>query len=258
MVTILQQREIFHLEFLRALNRMLKPGCYVLKGGTNLRFFFGSIRYSEDMDIDVRDVPVGVLKDKVMEILKSSALRTVLKSFRIGDIVPPDMGKAKQTETVQRFKTHLITDSGEDLFTKVEFSRRGVEPAVKTETVLAEITRLYRIGPLIVPHYALETALAQKIRALADRRQVQARDVFDVYVLLGKGQETETLRNVSREKLAAANRQTLAISCAQYRDTVVEYLSEQDREHWGREDVWDEMVLRVSAFLERLAVRKAG
>mgnify|MGYP001601104310 FL=1 len=45
----LQLREIFHLEFLRWLGRKVKPDYYAIKGGTNLRFFFQSFRYSEDM-----------------------------------------------------------------------------------------------------------------------------------------------------------------------------------------------------------------
>jgi len=50
----LQLREIFHLEFLRWLGRKLKPKNYCLKGGANLRFYFNSFRYSEDMDIDAQ------------------------------------------------------------------------------------------------------------------------------------------------------------------------------------------------------------
>lgn len=48
-----QLREVFHLIFLGQLLRVSDPTLYVLKGGTNLRFFFHSPRYSEDMDIDV-------------------------------------------------------------------------------------------------------------------------------------------------------------------------------------------------------------
>lgn len=52
----LQMRELFHLEFLRWFGRKLAAEDYVLKGGVNLRFFLGSIRYSEDMDIDIQSV----------------------------------------------------------------------------------------------------------------------------------------------------------------------------------------------------------
>ena len=44
-----QQREIFHLLFLKRLLKVSNPRAFVLKGGINLRFFFSSPRYFEDM-----------------------------------------------------------------------------------------------------------------------------------------------------------------------------------------------------------------
>ena len=107
MYTDLQLREIFHIEFLRWLGRKLKPNQYALKGGVNLRLFFGSIRYSEDLDIDVMHVAVATLKKNVMQILENQSFLYALKAFGIGAIQPPDLTKAKQTETTQRFKIHL-------------------------------------------------------------------------------------------------------------------------------------------------------
>ena len=63
----LQFREIFHLEFLRRFARGIKRGRYALKGGSNLPFFFNSVRYSEDMDLDVNSVEVDILKEAVWD-----------------------------------------------------------------------------------------------------------------------------------------------------------------------------------------------
>lgn len=252
MIDSLQQREIFHLEFLRALNRTLKPEWYVLKGGTDLRFFFGSVRYSEDLDIDVKGITVSALKDKVMAIIQSPTLNTILRPFNIGEIIPPDLGKAKQTQTVQRFKVHLITTAGEDLFTKIEFSRKGFEAGVKTEMVTPAVTRFYKSAPLIVPHYSLETAARQKIRALADRKEIQARDLFDLFILHNRVEDTKAIKSIPREKIAVANKNILSLTYGQYRDTVVTYLSEEDQPTWSSEAFWDEIRLRTSAFLENL------
>ncbi|MEX0902291.1 MAG: nucleotidyl transferase AbiEii/AbiGii toxin family protein [Pseudohongiellaceae bacterium] len=52
MFTDTQRREIFHFCFLDRLLRQSDSDLYVLKGGVNLRFFFNSPRYSEDMDLD--------------------------------------------------------------------------------------------------------------------------------------------------------------------------------------------------------------
>jgi len=116
----LELREVFHLEFLRQLNIKLKTKYYALKGGTNLRFFYRSCRYSEDMDLDVKQVSIETLKEKVKEILESRSFQDNLKVYGIREVVPPDITKAKQTLTTQRFKVHLITYAGEDLFTKIE------------------------------------------------------------------------------------------------------------------------------------------
>ncbi|GAH31443.1 unnamed protein product, partial [marine sediment metagenome] len=120
----LQQIEVFHLEFLRWFGSKTDPKHYALKGGVNMRFFFGSIRYSEDMDLDLSDIRVDVLQDIVLKILITQTFIDNLRPYGIQRVSIQDMAKAKQTETTQRFKIHLITFAGEDLFTKIEFSRR--------------------------------------------------------------------------------------------------------------------------------------
>ena len=71
-----QLREIFHLVFLRALVRSVPLSTFALKGGVNLRFFFGSIRYSEDMNIDVSGLVVNALSEKVIKYLNRQGWRT--------------------------------------------------------------------------------------------------------------------------------------------------------------------------------------
>src|SRR3989338_6597286 len=148
----LRSREVFHLEFLRWFARKLEADRYVLKGGVNLRLFFKSIRSSEDMDIDIHGARVDKVKKTVMDILKVRGFMDSLKSFGIEKAVPPDLAKAKQTETTQRFKIHLLTAAGEDLFTKIEFSRRGLKGSPVVEPVSSEILRAYKMAPLLIPH----------------------------------------------------------------------------------------------------------
>ena len=252
MMTSLQQREIFHLEFLRALIRVIRPEHYALKGGTNLRLFFGSPRYSEDMDIDVRGITVSLLQEKVMRIIQSQTLKTVLSPFNIREIVSPDIEKAKQTMTVQRFKVHLITTAGEDLFTKIEFSRRGFDPLLSQEMVRSEVTRFYKVAPLIVSHYELETAVFQKIRALVDRKQVQARDVLDLFVLHNRFEIEGTRISIPKEKLKTANENLFSITFEQFCNTALAYLSEEDQQSFGSKSCWDEIRLQISVFIEKL------
>lgn len=81
-----QIREVFHFYFLDRLLRLSDPGLYILKGGVNLRFFFMSPRYSEDMDIDVLAGRVATLKKNGYKILNERAFRRSLRAFDIADI----------------------------------------------------------------------------------------------------------------------------------------------------------------------------
>jgi len=248
----LQMREVFHLEFLRWLARKVKAEHYALKGGANLRFFFNSFRYSEDMDLDVSSVRVDTLKDIVMQILDNRSFQDMLRPFGIERIAPPDMAKAKQTDTTQRFKVHLITIAGDSLFTKVEFSRMG-SSAGKTivQPVSDAILRLYKLSPLLAPHYDRESAVIQKITALSDRAVLQARDVFDLYALSSQHKPVKTGgTEIDNERLAKAREGILEISFEQFRDAVVSYLSIEDQAVYASPSSWDEIKLKALSFID--------
>jgi len=248
----LQVRELFHLEFLRELVKKIPASSFVLKGGSNLRFFFGSIRYSEDMDLDVREISVEKLQSKCLEVLSSRPLLSKLRSFGIEEIVPPDMQHAKQTKTVQRFKLHLITSAGEDLFTKVEFSRRGFDSMYRAEAVAASVLNDYLFPPIIVQHYLIEAAIGQKIKALVERRQTEARDVFDLY-LLGSHmpEDNKYCMKISSSKLKDVKNRIYSVDYGQFLDQVISYLALDDQSHYRSRPVWDEIRLNVIAFVER-------
>jgi hypothetical protein len=246
-------RELFHLEVLRGLGRKLKPGTYALKGGVNLRFFFGSPRYSEDMDLDVAGIGVTVLADAVMAIIGSRQLRELLASFGVSRVVAPDMARAKQTETTQRFKVHLVTAAGEDLFTKVEFSRRGMDAdGVAVESVRAGILRELRLPPLLCPHYTAVAALAQKVRALADRKEPQARDVFDCYLLSTQSALSDRGRGMDRAVLKKAIDNVFLVGFDRFRDTVLTYFPQDERAAYDDPGQWDGIRLAVSRCIEEL------
>src|SRR5713226_3550747 len=112
--------EQFHLLFLAQLGTRLDKKLYALKGGCNLRFFWRSVRYSEDIDFDVHIIAKQTLQKNVNQILNSPGFRRILSSLRT-DI--SSISESKQTDTTQRWKIHLrAADSGADLPTKIEFS----------------------------------------------------------------------------------------------------------------------------------------
>jgi len=249
----LELRELFHLEVLRLLARKLKPHQYVLKGGVNMRFFFGSPRYSEDMDLDAQDIDVAELQEKVMVLLAAHSLKDTLSSFGIDRVVSPDISRAKQTETTQRFKIHLITSTGEDLFTKIEFSRRGIDEGARVESIRADILRRLRLPPLICPHYCAEAALRQKIGAIAGRPATQARDIFDLYLLGTQAnltKESVTVEMHSVLKKAVEN--IYAVDFRQFSDTVLAYFPSDLRTAYADAGSWDEIRLIASQIIEEL------
>ena len=249
----MEQREVFHLVFLRLFASRIKPNSYVLKGGVNLRFFFGSVRYSEDMDLDVKGIDVYLLKEIVMETLSSKVLLLGLRPFQIDDVVLPDMKVAKQTETTQRFKVHLLTATGEDLFTKIEFSRRKFEESVSTESISEKVLKHYKLPPLLISHYKADAAMLQKIRALADRSLTQARDIFDLFVLLSQVEEVEHLsKAIPRKTLERAYKNVFDLEFAAFRDTVLSYLGKDDQKMYGRKEVWEDVQLKVAHLIEGL------
>lgn len=249
--TSLQLREAFHLEFLRWFNQKVAATRYCLKGGVNLRLFCRSIRYSEDMDIDVTTVKVHGLQKIVMGILSARAFTDSLKFLGIERVIPPDMLKAKQTETTQRFKIHLLTSAGEDLFTKIEFSRRGMKGNAIVEPVSALILRSYKMGPLLVSHYDAASAIVQKINALAQRTVLQARDIFDLFVLSSQydeGRQEEF--SMSKAALKTAYDNIFLVEYLQFRDSVVAYLEADDQKTYSSPEAWDEIKLKTANFLE--------
>ncbi len=249
----LQLREIFHLECLRRLGKMVNLSYYALKGGVNLRFFYNSFRYSEDMDLNVRIINVNTLQDKVMQILKSVSFQNNLRPFGIAQIIPPDITKAKQTPTTQRFKVHLITPQGEDFFTKIEFSRRKFKNNIKIETVSNTILREYKLVPLLVPHYDIVSMISQKVDALVARKIIQARDAFDVYILSTQIELSDKEKiKLNPKKINKSCENIYEISFEQFRDSVVSYLSVEEQKIYNSPQLWDEIKLKTVNFIEEL------
>src|SRR4051812_3622035 len=99
-LTDVQIVELFHISFLASLARRLDPGRYVLKGGANLRYFFDSVRYSADIDLDLLGVPAWNLEKKVDDLLGKGPLDLLM---RPAGVALRECTKPKQTDTTQRW-----------------------------------------------------------------------------------------------------------------------------------------------------------
>lgn len=242
MLSDTQIREVFHFCFLERLLKLSDPSIYILKGGVNLRFFFNSPRYSEDMDIDVLAGSVATLKKNGYKILQDAAFKRSLRLFDIEDIEINDPNKAKQTTTTQRFRFTLITPAGHRLPTKVEFSRRkqGMADDAPLQFIDPEIARRYRKLAYRCRHYPGEVAVAQKIKALAGRTVTQARDVFDLAILFTGGYTPSTTKHslIPKPQLAQAIDCLMGLTWDDYQGQIVEFLDSESRAEYGTESAW--------------------
>ena len=245
-----QTIEIFHLLFLRAFGARVDKALFSLKGGCNLRFFLKSIRYSEGMDLDIQTMSVGTLKNNVSHVLEAQSFAQTLQAQGI-EIARTSC--PKQTETTQRWKLTLrLTESGAEVPTKIEFSRRGLDGEKATESVDAGIIRAYRLYPVIVQHYSVHTAFAQKISALALREQVQSRDVFDLKLLLDAGGAEHRLPATAAADLAAATDNALSVDYDAFAGQVLAFLEPDYQEHYGNRKAWANLQEQVVDGLEAL------
>ena len=247
-------REVFHFCFLERLLKMSDPGIYILKGGVNLRFFFNSPRYSEDMGIDVLAGSVATLEKNGYKILRDAAFKRSLRLFDIEDIKINDPNKAKQTTTTQRFRFALITPAGHRLPTRVEFPRRKQDAAdgAPMELIDPDIARQYRKLAYRCRHYPGEVAVVQKIKALAGRTVTQARDVFDLAILFTGGYTLPTAKEplITKPQLAQAIDCLMGLTWSDYQGQVVEFLDTESREEYGAESAWASLQAQVLDALE--------
>jgi predicted nucleotidyltransferase component of viral defense system len=245
-----QAIEIFHLLFLRAFGARVDKALFALKGGCNLRFFLKSIRYSEDMDIDIQTLAVGTVRNNVSRLLEAPSFTQALRAQSI-EIVQASL--PKQTETTQRWKLTLrLDESGAEVPTKIEISRRGLVGERAVETVDAELIRTYRLYPVIVQHYSLHAALAQKVAALALREQVQSRDVFDLKLLLDAGGAGQPLPATVAANLSPAIDHAIAIDYDTFAGQVLAFLEPEYQAHYGNRKAWAELQGQVVEGLEAL------
>jgi predicted nucleotidyltransferase component of viral defense system len=245
----IQAIEHFHLLFLAQLGTRLDKKLYALKGGCNLRFFWKSIRYSEDIDFDVHTIAKHTLQKNVKQILDAHGFKQILRS---SGIQVTELSEPKQTDTTQRWKVHLQSEvSGADLPTKIEFSRRKFDPGILFGPADPEILTAYNLRPIIASHYDLETSFKQKIEALLARRETQARDIFDLAFLLERGAKGSTI-NMGKEKLAKACEIVLAMPFDQFQSQVVAYLASEYQEYYGNRSTWDSLQGNVVRILANL------
>lgn len=241
--------ELFHVAFLDVLATKVSRGRYVLKGGANLRYFFGSPRYSEGLDLDAREIEQWKLEERIDQALGSPQLEVLLRQ---SGLEVAEVSKPKQTGTTQRWKAGLrLPGRRLPVRTKIEFSHRRGDDRHRLEPIPEEIVRPYGLRPPSVQHYLEDAAIEQKVLALAQRTQTQARDVFDLDLLLRS--RSAAPKALDAEVLRSAAERALDLSFAEFRDQVVEFLEDGAVALYDSPEAWEGMQVHVAGKLEGAA-----
>ena len=120
------------------------------------------------------------------------------------------------------------------------------------ESVASEISANYELYPILCNHYSLDSAFVQKVSALIHRSETQARDVFDLDHLLGRGAKQETLPSDLRSQLDQAIENTLSLSHGDYKSQVVAFLPGEYQAAYGTEEAWNQLQGRLIHLFEIL------
>lgn len=243
-MNIRQSIEYFHLLYTQLLSRKLKANNFALKGGCNLRFFMGSLRYSEDIDFDVQIISVSTLKKNIEKLFKDSLLTSQLHAKNL-EIV--SFNNPKNTETTQRWKLILGNKkTHEQLNTKIEFSRRnGIDDGFRVDVPTSEVLNLYGLPKFPIPHYDKDRAFAQKIGALIGRTEPQERDAFDLDVLLNFGAKFPKGEKITDDEVDNASEIIMEMDFDRYMSKVIAYLPEEYRQIYGTQVFWNDLQERI-------------
>jgi predicted nucleotidyltransferase component of viral defense system len=243
--------ELFHVIFVRGLFANLGDKTLLaIKGGINLRFFFGSVRFSEDIDFDVVTIAKGTLENRVDRLLQTPSIVAPLKARGLG---LTDISKPKQTDTVQRWKLRVVHEAqGIAQHTKIEFSRRETVKTAVLDPVDASIANAYGVPTFPATHYPCPSAVAQKIAALAGRSETQPRDVFDLNVLFARSDAPQDLDELDADTLELAADNASALTYDAYESLVVAYLEPDHAELYASQDAWQGMQHEVVSRILKL------
>jgi hypothetical protein len=258
--TDVEAREAVHVLLLRELQRIGSGNAVILKGGVNLRLFFGSVRYSEDMDLDGDLEFAPAIRSAIAGIFDSRRFGSALQALGLRGLDSGE-GVNKDTDTVFRYKFRIIGRGDVRYPTKVEVSFR---PRHGADTVTVEsVPPVFVAGylepgaSLQVAHYDRLAAVRQKVGALIGRTHVQARDVFDLRVLGLDAPDgplvDHLIEQVEPRELEAALDRALEISFEEYDGQVVEFLADDARDRFGSRGAWDEIRLEVAQAIESAA-----
>jgi predicted nucleotidyltransferase component of viral defense system len=169
-------REYLQYKTLQFIFRAKESGGLVFMGGTALRVFYGSRRFSEDIDFDSNDISSDDLRRIALTAVNEFKLEAVDCSvtFSRGSTFS---AKLRFTDVLQQWELTRHRDEVLTLKFDALPQRYNYTPQVKV------LNRLDVIVP--VSTASAELILAQKLYAILNRRRIMGRDLYDASFLFG-------------------------------------------------------------------------
>lgn len=169
-------REYFQHLFLSYLYKIEGSQNILFKGGTALKFIYGSRRFSEDLDFSIFNIESHNIKNFVEDIFS----RVLVEIGRIG--IKVDLGpKPGLTKEGYYGDASFIIYEYPPVIVSINVSARNERQIIgEIETIPNDFVPTYNIY-----HLPQELLVGEKIDALLDRKG--SRDFYDIYYIMRKG-----------------------------------------------------------------------
>ena len=246
--------EGFHLAFLQALATRANLAAWALKGGGNLRLFYASERFSEDLDLDTFDIEPWAFQDRIDQALASSLLTRTLGI--LGSRIEY-ANRKERSDTRSKWVIGLRHPAETQLvYTQIEVSHREYpyRGFVKVEPVSQVVVAPYA-SALRRPtfgHYLPRAAIAQKVDALGERDVRQPRDVFDLDLLFRVAPGAVSPGDVEEHRLRTGIARIFEIGYDEYRAKVLSFIEPDALPLYEPIEAWEGMQVAVAERLESL------
>jgi predicted nucleotidyltransferase component of viral defense system len=156
----------------------------VFKGGTALAKFYGSNRFSDDLDFSIvlgREEYENI-KIKIDKVIKRSTEEDPVRILR-------ELNSERKLVYELSIRGPLFERSNKYQHLKIEIGKK--EPVLEKPLIFRRNPKYVDIAPYTAIVMNEKEILAEKTVALLYRQNLKARDLYDIYFLLSKGTEID-------------------------------------------------------------------
>lgn len=188
---LVRNAEILQIHLLDSLYAVSGSEAIYFQGGTALRWIYGGMRFSEDLDFVTSLHP-----DQIRAILKKVFTRAANACIaQFGPGVSEQEPKKTREEAVKVFYIFQPQAQRERIAIKLEFEtlKPGRAPATQKVILrdLPSVAGMLSSGKLVMPYSSsivvaqtAEELLSDKTRALFERHYLKGRDIYDIWWLI--------------------------------------------------------------------------